>query len=250
MPNTPNGVRGGQPKRDQKKNQETGSVNGHDPNHRNTEEPPNPVAVIASSDRALQRLADVAKYFKSFTYDMQVVEDVHGPEIEKENMIRKLTETVELLTHFKSEESEKLRRENQELLAGREACQQETKKCQEIRGKLEAENTIAEAARQKESDKKVQEETAQLEKALKSRQTKHEDEFSKKIRKVESDLAKVSSMNTELKKSYKEVDEKLKKEKKQYARLEKSLEGENEQLTEEVKQLKAQFPVEGQPVEY
>lgn len=251
MPNTPNGVRGGQSKRsDQKKNQETASLNGHDLNRRNTEEPPNPVADIASSGGALQRLAEIAKYFSSFTYEMQAVEDVYGPEIEKENTIRKLTETVELLTHFKREETEKLRHENQELLAGREHCLQETKKCQEIREKLEAENAIAEAGRQKESERKVKEEITQLEKALKTRQSEYADEFSKKIRKVEDTLAKVSSMNTGLKKSYKEVEEKLKKEKKQYARLEKSLEGDNEQLTEELKLWKAQFPIGGQPVEY
>lgn len=253
MPNTPNGVRGGQSKRsDQKKNQETGSLNGHDLSRRNTEEPPNPIAVIASSGGALQRLADFARFFSSdsVTYDMHVVEDVYGPEIEKENTIRKLTETVELLTHFKSEVTEKLRNENQELLAGREHWQQETKKCQDIREKLEAENAIAEAGRQKESERKVKEEKTQLEKALKTRQTEYEDEFNKKIRKVENDLAKVSSMNTGLQQRYKEVEEKAKKEKKQYTRLEKSLESENGQLTEELKQLKAQFPVEGQPIEY
>lgn len=250
MPNTPNGVRGGQPKRDQKKNQETGSLNGHDLNRRNTEEPPNPIAVIASSSGPLQRLAEIAKYFSSFTYDMQVVEDVYGPEIEKETTIRKLTETVELLTHFKSEELEKLRHENQELLAGRETCQQEKKKCQEITEKLEAENAIAEAGRQKESDRKVQEEITQLEKAFKTRKTDYEDGTNKKIRKVEDNLAKVSSIHTELNKRYKEVEEKLKKEKKQWARLEKSLEGDIEQLTEELKQMKAHFPVDGQPVEY
>lgn len=251
MPNTPNGVRGGQSKRsDQKKNQETGSLNGHDLSGGNSEEPPDPIAVIASSGGALQRLANVAKYFNTFTFEMHEVEDAYRPEIEKENTVRRLTETVELLTHFKSEEMEKLRHENQELLAGREQCEKETKKCQEIRQKIEAENTLAEAGRQKESQRKVKEEKTQLEKAMKTKQAEYEDEFNKKIRKVENDLAKVSSMNTELKKSYKEVEEKLKKDKRTYARLEKSLESENGQLTEELKQLKAQFPVEGQPIEY
>jgi hypothetical protein len=66
MPNPTNGVRGGSSKRkdvtsDQKKDQELGSFNSLDPRRDNTEGPQTSAAVLASSNGALQRLADLAQ---------------------------------------------------------------------------------------------------------------------------------------------------------------------------------------------
>ena len=252
MPNPTNGVPGGSSKRsDRKKDQESGSPSSRDLSRRNTEESQRSMAVLASSVGALQRLADIAHYFRSSsTYDMQLVEDAYGAEIKKENELRKLSETVASLTFIKSEEMKTLQDENKELLAEREACLQEKKNYQEIRKNLEAEHAIAEASRQEESNQRLQEEKAKLHKQFKMKKGELEDGINKRIQEMKDRLAKLSETNGELKQRCLEAEEKLEKKKSRHARVEKGLEDENKNLGEELKQLQAQFPVERIPVEH
>ena len=251
MPNTPNGVRRGSSRRsDHKRDQEPGSPNSNDLSRRNTEESQKSIAVLASSGEALQRLANIAQYFVSLTSDMQVVEDNYGAEIEKENEIRKLSDTVASLTFVKSEEMETLQHENKELLAEREACRQEKEKCKETRKNLEAQNAIAEASRQEESNQRLQEENTKLLKKFKKMKAELEEDINKKLQEVKDKNAKLSATNVDLKQCCLEAEEKLERKKTRHARVEKGLEDENKKLTEELRQLQAQFPVERQPMEH
>lgn len=251
MPNTPNGVRRGSSRRlDHKRDQEPGSPNSNDLSRRNTEESQRSIAVLASSGEALQRLANLAQYFVSLTHDMQVVEDDYGAEIEKENEIRKLRDTVASLTFVKSEEMETLQHENKELLAEQQACRQEKEKCQEIRKNLEAQNVIAEASRQEEYNQRLQEENTKLHKQFKKTKAELEEGINKKIQEVKDKHAKLSATNVDLKQRCLEAEERLERKKTRHARAEKGLEEENKKLTEELRQLQAQFPVERQPMEH
>lgn len=251
MPNTPNGVRRGSSRRsDHKRDQEPGSPNSNDLSRRNTEESQKSIAVLASSSEALQRLANLAQYFVSLTHDMQVVEDDYRAEIEKENEIRRLSDTVASLTFVKSEEMETLQHENKELLAEQEACRQEKEKCQEIRKNLEAQNVIAEASRQEESNQRLQEEKTKLHKRFTKMKAELEEGINKKLQEVKDRNAKLSATNVDLKQRCLEAEEKLEKKKTRHARVEKGLEDENKKLTEELRQLQAQFPVERQPMEH
>ena len=252
MSNPPNGAHVAPSKRsDRKKNPEPSSVNSHDSSRRSIEEPQNSIGRLAYSSGAIRRLAGITQFFESdFTYDMQIVEETFGAEIERENKIRTLNETIDILTHRKTEETENLRHQNQELLAKQDACQQEQKKCQGIREKLEAKNVKAEAIRQKDSDQKLKEEKDKLHKQFKAMETQCEEKNNKKVRESDEKHVKLSATNAMLERRCSEAEDKLKKETKRFVRLEESQENENRELKEELKQLRAQFPVEGQPVEY
>ena len=252
MSNSTNGARGGSSRRsDRKNNSESTSVNGHDDKRRTTEEPQKPVDVLAQSSGAIQRLADLAHFFlTSFTPDLQVVEGVLGPEIEKEKTIRTLRETVASLTHIKSEETISLQNENKQLLADREACQQEKKKYLKMQQKLEDQHALTEASRQKEIEHKLLDEKAKAERALTKKKAELEDDHQKKVQESDKKILGLSAANVELKQRCLDAEEKLKTKKIRHARAQKSLEDENENLKEERKQLQAQFPVEGQPIEY
>jgi len=67
---------------------------------------------------------------------------------------------------------------------------------------------------------------------------------------LKSQIANLSTTNEKLKQSLSAVEEKLKDRKIKHARVEKSLQEENDSLRRELKQVKAEFPVEGQPVRY
>ena len=253
MPNPTNGVRDGPSKRsDQKKNLESSSSDSQGSRGRYIEEPQSSIDTLAESSGALQRLADIAKYFRSasITYDMQIVEDDHGAEIAKENTIRKLNETVESLAHVKSEETEKLRQDNKRLMDEQEHCQREKKKALEIQKKLEDQHDLAETNRKKESEQIVQDEKNKVNKMLKTRKAEIEEEYKKKGRELDERLSKLLAANVELKQRCAKADEKLETKKIRHTRVEKSLEDENKKLTEELKQLQAQFPVEDQVIEY
>ena len=252
MPNTTNGVRGGPSKRsDQKKDQEPGSINSRDLSRRNTDEPENPIDVLASASEALQRLADTAKYFKSLsaTNDFRVVDDFYGAEIEKENTIRRLEDSVKTLYHSKSDELEELRRQNEQLLAEQEDCRRETKKYQDLQEKLEAQNTVTEATRKEETERKLQDEKDKVHQQYKKKRTDFEHGINEKVGVLEDKIEKLSATKVALEKRCVSADEKLETKKQRHHRKEKSLEDENKKLTEELKQLKAQFPVEGPSVE-
>ena len=253
MPNPANGVRDGPSKRpDQKKNLETSSSDSQGSRRRNIEEPQSSIDELVHSSAALQRLADIAHFFKanSNTHAMQVVEDNYGAEIAKENTIRMLNETVESLVHVKSEETEKLRRDNKQLMDEREDCQQEKKKALEIQKKVEDQHALAEVSRQKESEQKLQDERAKVSKAFKTKKAEIEDEYKKKSRELDERLGKLSAANVKLEQRCTEAKEKLETKKMRHARVEKSLEDDNKKLTEELKQWHAQFPLEGRPIEY
>ena len=253
MPNPTNGVRGGSSKRsDQKKNLEASSLDSQASSRRSIEELQDHIDVLAHSSGALQRLADIAKFFgsPSITDAMQMVENDYGAEIAKENTIRELTKNLELVVHVKSEEKEKLRQDNEQLMAEREKYQGETKKALDRQKKVEDQHALVEASWKKENEQKLQEEKAKGKKELKIKKAEIEEEYKKKGQELDERLSKLLTANEELKQSCVEAEEKLEKEKTRNARVEKSLEDDNKKLTEELKQLQAQFPVEEQAIEY
>jgi len=256
MPKRMNGVHGGSTKRkditsNEAKDQELRSPNSLDPSHSNTEGPRNPAAVLASSNGALQRLADIAQYFESsFTYDINVVEGAYGTEMDRENEIQRLNETVETLTYVKSEEMDNLRRENEELKAGQEACERERETCQTMGAELEARHAKAEAGREEEYKRKLQDEKAKFQKSMRAKKAEIEAESKEKVEELEKQNKKLSTTNEELKQRLSKAENRLETKKIRHARVEKSLEEDNKKLTAELKQVKSEFPVEGQPVEY
>ena len=256
MPKRTNGVRSGSTKhRDmtsgEAKDQELRSPNSLDHSHSNTEGPRNPAAVLASSNGALQRLADIVQYFESsFIWDINVVEGAYGTEIDRENKIQRLNETLETLTHVKSEEMDNLRRENEELRAGQEACERERKICQTMEAELEARHAEAEAGREEEYKRKLQDEKARFQKSMRAKKAEIEAESKQKVEQLEKQNKNLSATNEELEQRLSKAENKLETKKIRHARIEKSLEEENKRLTAELKQVKSEFPVEGQPVEY
>ena len=248
-----NGVRGGPSKRpDQKKNLEHSSSNSQGSSRRNIEEPQSPIDILANSSWALQHLADIAQFFRSSstTRAMQMVEDEYGPEIEKENKIRKLTETVASMAHAKSEETEKFRQDNERLISELENYEEETKKALDRQKKAEDQHALAEASRKKECEQKLQDEKDKANKAWRTKKAEIEGDCKKKVRELDEKLSKLSAEDVELKQRCKEGEEKLETKKIRHTRVEKSLEDENKKLTEELRQLQAQFPVEEKVIEY
>lgn len=256
MPKRTNSVRGGSTKRrdvtsDEAKDQGVRSPNGLDMGHSNTEGPRNPVAVLASSNGALQRLADIAQYFESsFSYDINMVEGAYGTEMDRENKIQRLNETVETLMHVKSERMDNLHRENEELKAGQEACEREREICQTMEAELEARHAKAEADREKESERKLQDERAKIQKSMRVKKAEIEAESKEKVEELEKQNKKLSATNEELKQRLSKAENKLETKKIRHARVEKSLEEDNKKLTAELKQVNSEFPVQGQPAEY
>lgn len=256
MPKHTNGVRSGSSKRrdvtsDQKKDQELRSLNSLDFSHGNTEGPETPAVVLASSNGALQRLADIAQYFESsFTHDINVVEGAYGTGIDRENEIQRLSQTLETLTYVKSEEMENLRHENKKLKAGQEACDLERKRCQKMQSELEARQAEAEADRQEEFERRLRDGNAKLQKQMNVMKAEIETRSKEKVRELEGQKEQLSAINEKLKQRLSAAEEKLGTKKIRHARVEKSLEEENKKLTVELKQVKSEFPVEGQPVEY
>ena len=256
MPKRTNGVRGGSNKRrditsDEAKDQEPRSPNSLDLSHSNTDGAPNPAAVLASSNGALQRLAAIAQYFESsFGYDIKVVEGAYGTEIDKEDEIQRLKEALETLTLVKSEEMDNLRRENEELKAGQEACERERESCRTIETELEARHATAEADREDEYKRKLQDEKAKSQKAMRVKKAEIEAESREEVEKLYKRIEELSITNKELEHRSSKIENKLEKKKTRHARVEKSLEEEIEKLTAELKQVKSDFPIDGQPVEY
>ena len=199
---------------------------------------------------ALQRLADIAQYFVSFTNDINVVEGAYGTEIDRENEIQRLSQALEELTYVKSEKMENLQRENEQLKAGQEACDQERERCHTMQSDLEARYEEAEADRLEEYKRKLQDEKAKLQKHMNVRKAEIEAGSKERVRELEGQKEQLSAINEKLKQRLSAAEEKLETKKIRHARVEKSLEEENKKLTVELKQVKSEFPVEGQPVEY
>ena len=251
MPNPTNGVRSGTLKRsDQKRDKDLSSPNSRDLSRRDTKEPENPIALLAHSSGAIQRLADVAQYFRSFTHDVKVVEEDYGDEIDNVTEIRRLKETVEVLTHSKSEEMERLRHQNEELLAEKRSYQEDKKQGLEMKEKLETHYALLDATRQEESKKKLQDEKIKLHKQVNTKKAEFEEEVKQKFREVEEKHVQLSATNAELKQRSLEAEEKLEKKKKIHTLTKNSLIDTNKNLSEQLTQVKAEFPIEGKPVEY
>ena len=256
MPKHTNGVRGGSSKRreiisDQTKDQESRSPNGLDASHGNTEEPRNAAATLASCNGALQRLAGITQYFESsFNQDINEVEGDYRTEMDRENEIQRLSGVVETLTHAKDERLENLEHENEELKAGEEACNREREKCLTIQADLEERYTQAEAEREEEHKRKLHDEKAKIQKSLKAKKAETEAASREKVQELKDQNEKLSATNEELKQHLSAAEKKLKDKKIKHTRVEKSLEEENEKLRVELKQVKSEFPVEGQPVQY
>ena len=248
MPKHTNGVRGGSSKRREIISE---SPNGLDASHGDTEEPGNAAATLASCNGALQRLAGITQYFESsFNQDINEVEGDYRTEMNRENEIQRLSGVVETLTHAKDERLENLRHENEELKAGEEACNREREKCLTIQAELEEQHIQAEAEREEEHKRQLHDEKAKVQKSLKAKKAETEAASREKVQELKDQIANLSATNEKIKQSLSAAEEKLKDKKKKHARVEKSLEEENGKLRVELKQVKSEFPVEGQPVQY
>ena len=248
MPNSTNGVRNRVTKRsEQRRDQDLESPTRPDISRRENEEPD---VVLGHSSTSLQRLASVARFFESYTRDIQVVEHAYEVEMERENKIRTLHETVQTLTHSKSEEVEKLRQENQKLLAEQAACQKVEKESREIIEKLEIQSAKADAERQEKSKQKLQEKMVELDKAFKIEKAKIEKEAKQKAEESKKTKAKLSEKNVELENRCSEAEKKLEMKKKGHKLALRGLENMNEKLTQDLEDIKSDFPIEGKSIEY
>ena len=250
-----NGGRGGSSKRrditsDHVKDQEVRSVNGIDSGHGGTEEARSQ-AILAASNGALQRLADIARYVESsFNREIDVIEGVYGADMDQEKEIRRLNEALETLTHVKSEKMENLEHENRDLKAGQEACSQEREKCRTIQAELEEQYTKAEAEREKDYKQKLQEERTKFQKSTKAMKAEIDIESKERVQELQDRIEKLSATNENLEQRLSAAKEKLEAKKTRHARVEKSLEDENKNIKAELKQIKSEFPVKGQPVQH
>ncbi|KAL8963111.1 MAG: hypothetical protein Q9193_000585 [Seirophora villosa] len=250
-----NGARGGSTRRrdltsDESRDQDPGSSSDLVLSHGNTERSQNPAEILADSNGAIQRLANFTQYFKSFASDIDMLEQVHGKEVDREAKIQRLNETVETLIHSKNEQMENLQLENEKLRNGQEACDRERERYRTMQGELEARNAKAEAAREDEHKRKLQDERDKTQKRIKASRAEIEAESKERVRDLEDRNAGLQRTNEQLKQRLSEIEKKLEAKKNRHARVEKSLEEDNMKLTAEVKQLKSEFPVQGQPIEY
>ena len=256
MPRRTNGVRGGSSKRsdmtsDEAKDGDNRSPQSLDLIHSNVEGFRNPTAALASSSDALQRLADIAHFFRSsFTHDVNMVEGEFRIEMDRENKIQGLHETVDILTHVENKRMANLRQEVEELKASQEDCERERESCQKMEAELEARHANKEAEREAEYNQKCLDEELKFEESLKVKNAELEAESKQKVEELERQTAKLSVSNEHLKQQLVKAQKKLETKKMRHARVRGSLEEENKKLATELKQVKADFPVEKQPVEY
>ncbi|KAL8855278.1 MAG: hypothetical protein Q9178_008072 [Gyalolechia marmorata] len=163
MPKRTNGARGGSTRRrdvtsDGKKDQEPRPSDNIVISHGNTEGSRNSAAILASTNGAIQRLTAFTQYFESsFTSDVDMVERVYGTEVDREAEIQGLNEAVEALSNLKSEQMENLRRENEELINGQEACDRERNRYRTMQEELKAQYAEPETDREEEYKRKLQE---------------------------------------------------------------------------------------------
>lgn len=209
-----------------------------------------PASVLASHRAALERLASVAKHLESFIPDISTFETEYGEEMDREKKIQILSHTVETLTSSKSEELERLRRENASLKAGEEACLQEKEKYQTIQAELRSRSDQNDARRKQEYETKLQEDKIKSQKQIDARKAELEAEIKAKVRDAENQSKKLSVQNDDLKKILSEVRVEMKTEKRRDTLALKALEDEHALLAKELEQVKHEFPVEGRPVEY
>ena len=210
-----------------------------------------PAMALASSHGALQRLADIAQYLhSSFIYDISLVEGDYGEEIDREKKIRSLEDALNTLDHTKFEETEGLRRENEELKARQDACNQEREKFQTMKTDLEAANAEAEARREEEYQQMLLEEKARTQEQIEAKEVEIESGWSNKIAELEKTNRKLLTTNQELEKDVSQIQQKLEKKKKRYGRERSGLEEENRRLNIQLTQWETELPVEVQSVSY
>ncbi len=246
MPRHTNGVRSGSSKRST--SNQTGEpdfrpVNSLDVSHSDSEEPQKAAARLASYNGSLQRLANIAQHLASFSQDIAIVEGEYGPEMDRENEIKRLNGVVETLTFARNEQLQDLQQEIEELRASEEDCNRERERFQTMRTELEEQHIQKEAEIEKEYKQKSQ-------KLVRAKIAEIEAVSKEKTEELQNQVTSLSATTKNLEQSLSTAEEKLKNKKIKHARVEKSLEEENEQLKVELKQVKSEFPVEGQSVQY
>ncbi|KAI4225248.1 MAG: hypothetical protein L6R40_008380 [Gallowayella cf. fulva] len=130
---------------------------------------------------------------------MDMVERVYGTEVDREAEIKRLNEALETLSNLKSEQMENLRRENEELLNGQEACDWERNRYRTMQEELEAQHAEAEADREEEYKRKLQEEKDKTQKRIKTSKAEIEAESRERVQELEDQNAELSAMNEQLK---------------------------------------------------
>jgi len=263
MPKRSNGFNGVPSKRreaasDQNTDKESRSNNSRDYSYVNDDELPNPIAILATTSGALQRLANIAQYFESsFNHDVNAVEGAYREEMDREHEIRRLTESLETLTYVKSEEMENLRYENEKLRAEQEDCREERKRYHTMQAELEVQNAAAEIGREELYKRRLQEEKEKSQKQMKVKRAEIEagnkkkvQELDKQNQELEKQKEELAATNEDLKMLLSAAKGKLETKKTRHARERKTLEEENVKMYLELKQVKSEFPVEVQPVQY
>ena len=205
-----------------------------------------PARVLASHRATLERLASVAKHLESFVPEISIIETEFEEEIDREKEIQRLSHTVETLMSSKSEELERLRKENASLKADQEACVQEKEKCQTIQAELRSRSDETDARRKQEYETKLQKSQKQID----VKKAELEAELKGKARDAEKESKKLSDQNDDLKESLKEVKAEMKAELRKDSLALQQLDDKNASLAKELEQVKNEFPVEGKPVEY
>ncbi|KAL9131079.1 MAG: hypothetical protein Q9217_000902 [Psora testacea] len=236
---------------EQRNGHEVRSIDGLDFGHGDSEGPQQSAATLAASNEALQRLADIANFCKfSVTRDMAVVEEVYGTEMDRDMEIQRLNEALETLTHAKSDKMERVQRENEEFKAKEDALKLEKERYQKMQAELEARHEEAEAALEKDYERKLQEEKAKAMKQVKAKKAEIEVEIKQKFRDLKDTKEKLTAENNELKQQLTQAKKKLEEKKARFGRERQVLEQENKDLDLQLKQIKSEFPVERQSVQY
>ena len=219
--------------------------------HGNLDDTLKPAVVLGSSERALQRLADVSRLLASSSIhqDLNDVEAIHGKAIENDKEIRKLKEVVKALTDIRDGQMEILRQENAELKSGEAACKQEKEKCRTIQAELKAQQEVSDSKQKEEYEKRLQKEKNKIQKYIDVKKAELEAGNRSKLQEFEKQIQELSTANKALEKDELAIKDKLKTTENRNARVEKSLEDENRSLSTELEQAKSEFPVERQPVQ-
>ena len=231
-------------------NQESKSIDRLDSNRGYQNGDQHPASVLASHRHTLDRLANVAKYLESFLPDVRIIEAECREEMDKDQEIEKLRHTVETLSSSKVEELERLKKENTSLEAEREACLQEKEKCQTIQAELRSQSAKNDAQKAQEYETKFQEDKVKSQKQFDAKKAELEASIKAKVRDAENQSKKLSAQKDDLEKSLSEVKAELKTEKRRDTLALKGLESLNASLSKELEQVKSEFPVEGESVEY
>lgn len=235
----------------QEKSKASEAINSLDTGADLSNEAQNPAFRLASSAEALQRLADVAQYFRtrSGLNDIDAVRRIGGEVADREMEIRRLKDVIAEINETKSGKMANLEKEIAELKAGEDECHQERERCRKMRAQMDDEKAAAIAEIKQEHDKKWQKDRAKAQKRMDTEKAEKEEQFNKQAQRLEELNKGLSAENQQLKQDLLKVQEDAKIEKAELRWALHGLQGAQEKLTSELDEIKSEFPIEEHPVE-